>query len=221
MENATKALLIAGSILVGMIVISLFYYMFGKAGILVSDTSKNTLEQEIADENKGFEAFNKRVMYGMDVISVLNKAIDNNKRNNCEFDGSNEFNVNITINLKEQFENLVETYTYNRANQEYEKTRTQNQYTMNKTTYNINNQADYDIINKILIKGENYQDSSGNIQQNSGTVDESKLPGFTWGQNTYKITYYAKADFKRRTFKCTKVEYHNSGRVKNMIFEQI
>lgn len=162
MENASKALLIAGSILIGMIVISLFYYMFDKVGMLVSDTDRNTLEQEIADVNKGFEAYNKKIMYGIDVINVLNKAIDNNKRNDCEFDENSEFNVNITLNI-----------TDNQTIPE-----------LNIKTYTLSN--DYAELTS-LIANANNPDSN----------------------------------FKRRTFRCTKVEYHDSGRVKNMNFTQI
>ena len=45
-------------------------------------------------------------------------------------------------------------------------------------------------------------------------------PDYEFGKE-YHITYYAQAEFKRRAFKCTKVEYHVTGRIKNMIFEQI
>lgn len=80
MENASKALLIAGSILVGMIVISIFYFSFGQAGHLVGEVDENSLQEEVKAFNDGFEAYNKKLMYGIDVVSVLNKAIDNNRK---------------------------------------------------------------------------------------------------------------------------------------------
>lgn len=51
-----------------------------KLGRLVGETDEDTLQEEILAFNNGFEAYNKKLMYGIDVISVLNKAIDNNRK---------------------------------------------------------------------------------------------------------------------------------------------
>ena len=40
MENASKALLIAGSILIGMLVISVFYFSFGQLGGVVEQARR-------------------------------------------------------------------------------------------------------------------------------------------------------------------------------------
>ncbi len=79
MENATKAILIAGGILIAIITISIFYSVFSSTSQIVGDTSKNTHQEELKDFNTKFEAYNKKIMYGTDIISVLNKAIDNNR----------------------------------------------------------------------------------------------------------------------------------------------
>lgn len=42
-------------------------------------TDENTDEKALTAFNTSFEAYNKKVMYGADIISVLNKAIDNNE----------------------------------------------------------------------------------------------------------------------------------------------
>ena len=78
MENASKALLIAGGILIGIITISIFYFSFGNVSSLVGETQENTQQKELLAFNSSFEAYNKKAMYGADIISVLNKAIDNN-----------------------------------------------------------------------------------------------------------------------------------------------
>ncbi len=85
MENATKAILIAGGILISIVVISVFYFAFRQMSNSVESTQPNTAQKELQDFNKGFEAYNKKLMYGADIISVLNKAIDNNKKYNVEF----------------------------------------------------------------------------------------------------------------------------------------
>lgn len=98
MENASKALVIAGSILIGMIVISIFYFAFEQSGRLVGEVDEDTLQEEIKAFNNGFEAYNKKLMYGIDIISVLNKAIDNNKKYDVSGDEKDYFvDIEITV----------------------------------------------------------------------------------------------------------------------------
>lgn len=97
MENASKALIIAGGILIGILTISLFYYMFNRVGQAVDSTSKNSEQEELLEFNKGFEIYNKKIMYGSDVISVINKAIDNNKRNGVTNDKTSPYYVDIVV----------------------------------------------------------------------------------------------------------------------------
>ena len=82
MENASKALIIVGGVLIGLLTISLFYYMFTNISYFADATSKDYNEKETLSFNQSFEAYNKKLMYGSDVVSVINKAIDNNARNN-------------------------------------------------------------------------------------------------------------------------------------------
>lgn len=111
MENATKAILIAGGLLLAMITISIFYFAFGKAGELAGEASTDTQKQELLDFNKSFEAYNKKLMYGTDIITVLNKAIDNNIRYGVEFgtDSSNlnymDYYVDVEFTVFERDEN--------------------------------------------------------------------------------------------------------------------
>ena len=85
MENATKAIIMAGGILIAIIIISIFYFVFNQTGDLVGEATTDTQQKELEDFNKSFEAYNKKIMYGTDIISVLNKAIDNNRRYEVEF----------------------------------------------------------------------------------------------------------------------------------------
>lgn len=94
MENVSKALIIAGSILLAMITISIFYFAFGKASSLTEAISENTNQKELIAFNNSFEAYNKKVMYGAEIVSVLNKAIDNNKSYNID-EKLKDYYVNI------------------------------------------------------------------------------------------------------------------------------
>ena len=52
MENASRALIIAGGILIAMIVISVFYLMFNNLGSAVGTMEHDTYEKEVEDFNK-------------------------------------------------------------------------------------------------------------------------------------------------------------------------
>ena len=111
MENASKALLIAGGILIGIITISIFYFSFGNVSSLVGETQENTQQKELLAFNSSFEAYNKKAMYGADIISVLNKAIDNNLKNGVEQDKEKNFISNDTNSLEVEIQFLYDEQT--------------------------------------------------------------------------------------------------------------
>lgn len=99
MENASKALLIAGGVLLAVLVLSLF-------GLLLSNISSNQMAQEktkqaeqLKEFNQQWEAYNKKALYGTDIITVVNKAIQNNK-SVVATNEDDKFYVNVKINYK-------------------------------------------------------------------------------------------------------------------------
>ena len=117
MENASKALIIAGSILLAMITISIFYFSFGKVGEAAESVSENTDQKELMAFNSSFEAYNKKVMYGADILSVINKAIDNNRSYGVEYYEKPtesqflDYYVNVIFKYQGQEYNLMRDYT--------------------------------------------------------------------------------------------------------------
>lgn len=47
MENASKAIIIAGGVLISMITISIFYFVFGRIGNLAGDTRRKCKAKRI------------------------------------------------------------------------------------------------------------------------------------------------------------------------------
>lgn len=80
MENASKALYIAGSLLIALLVISLLVYTFNNLGGVEEQKDEIAYEESITAFNREYEAFNKKIMYGVDVISCINKAVSNNEK---------------------------------------------------------------------------------------------------------------------------------------------
>lgn len=84
MENAAKALLIAGGILIAIILISMFLMMYNKmTSIKKAQEEKKEMEQLTAF-NAQYEAFDKKLMYGVDVRTLDNKVQENNINNPTE-----------------------------------------------------------------------------------------------------------------------------------------
>ena len=98
MENASKALIIAGGILLAIITLSILVYSYNNITIYQDEKEKNELQEQITKYNAEYEGYNKKVMYGTDVISVLNKAISNNETKKVS--NGNEYFVNVTVDVK-------------------------------------------------------------------------------------------------------------------------
>ena len=80
MENATKALLIAAGTLFGVMLLALAVYFFRTLSPFEYQRQNTEEAEQITAFNTEYEAFNKRIMYGVDLISVLNKAKSNNEK---------------------------------------------------------------------------------------------------------------------------------------------
>ena len=79
MENASKALLIAGGMLIAIIVLSLFAMMYNKMTELKNNEEARAKVEQLENFNAEYESFNKKLMYGADVITLANKIYNNNK----------------------------------------------------------------------------------------------------------------------------------------------
>lgn len=93
MENATKALLIAGGVLLGIIIISLGVYFFQSSGALSKSYDEKLKQDSINVYN------NKLLTYAKDInaqnmVSLLNMVKENNEKNS----GISEMQIKLLIN---------------------------------------------------------------------------------------------------------------------------
>lgn len=207
MENASKALLIAGGILIAMIVISIFIMGYSNITQLAQTEVDAELKQQIDDYNKPYLAFNKNTMYGIDVISALNLAISNNKLNKVSL--GEEFYVDVSFKLKDLIQDREDIYTLDTS------TNTQSHKIDPIKNYDFKIGETYKLssnLNEII----NFLDTANNVEQER-TINETDDKGTVL---KYTVRYSGIADFKRKTFKCSKVEYDSNGRVKSIEFEQ-
>lgn len=81
MENMSKALLMAGGVLIAILVISLFAYMFTSMSGVFQSKEDIKYAEEIEEYNKEYLSYNRKLLRGADLISLMNKANDSYQRN--------------------------------------------------------------------------------------------------------------------------------------------
>ena len=119
MENASKALLIAGGVLIALIIITMIILMFSRLSNIQNEQEEQTKIEQLTAFNAEFEAYNKKVMYG--VITLINKVAENNKKyyNNFDYqivvilDGAKITDSSSLIGEKENYIYTCEKMEYN------------------------------------------------------------------------------------------------------------
>lgn len=93
MENASKALVMAGGVLISILVASFMIFVLRKAGSMSAEYDIQMSDNELAKFNSQFEAYARDNNTFFDVITVANLAYDNNKKNG--WDEQNGITVEI------------------------------------------------------------------------------------------------------------------------------
>lgn len=234
MENASKGLLIAGGMLLAIIVLSLLVYMLSATGRFNDAISERKATEELAAYNAKFEAYHKSRLYGTDVITVVNKAIEHNTKMQAN-NMADPYYMNIKIRIKP---NQSFTTTI------IEEDKTTNPSTERKITNvsslspSIQNQLRITpgVFNSYLTtgaaavtyelgtwQGHNFVANSNFTNFFEGDTEDSKAQTAD-GKTVYHL-YSGLTNFKRAVFTCnaaTGVVYDDtSGRIQEMTFEQI
>lgn len=203
MENAAKALVIAGGILLAIMTLSLLVYMTSATSRMAEAQDQKIEHEQLVAFNSTYEAYNKNRMYGVDAISVAKKAINYNIRLDPSKAGEA---VTIELILKEDFCTTKQTIRVD-----------ENGIT---TEGPIENDGAASLKKGTYIFGYNYPqvvlDFFSDDAQNPDP--EVKYSGKTIIK-TYKYT--GLTNFKKAIFECKGTEYNDSGRISKMTFEQV
>ena len=143
MENASKALLMAAGVLIGVLILSLAVYLFANFGTASAEIHKQKDMNEINKFNTQFTSYEGKECTIHDIVSVTNLAIDNNTNYSLTAQTGN--NYYITVNIQSGQQNLQK-------------------YLLNTTTSKIDN----DKVNELIKNDSNnlkyYTDSNGEQQ---------------------------------------------------------
>lgn len=110
MENASKALIIAGGILIAIFIISLGVYLMNSTSILSSSYSEKLSQDELNKFNNKFLIYAKDLT-PQQMVSIINLIAENNKQNEGIDENQIQLFINNvaidTINLKSDWKTVI------------------------------------------------------------------------------------------------------------------
>lgn len=242
MENATKALTIAASVLIAVVILGALLLTFNSLSSYQNTNTKNTRDAQVLEFNNQYEIFNRKEVRGSDLYSLLNKVVDYNRRKSDDTKDENDEGKSIlykSMTVSYDLKNKNNDFAYDNIPRIF----TQNDMTVNLTTSKINQFTR--IVTQKVNEIEQIADEDG-LQNlvvgipnlfDKGTTREQETAIKLWNNNAkrkvkeYKelntdsnknaiYTYYEFIQFKRAIFKCTNVGYDDgTGRIISMSFE--
>lgn len=106
MENASKALIMAAGVLIGILIISLAVYLFVDFGSTSAEINAQNAEKQINQFNSKFTSYADKDLTIYDVITVVNYAKENNKY----YDGVGEYQITVMLGTNDNLTNRDEKY---------------------------------------------------------------------------------------------------------------
>ena len=121
MENASRALEIAAGVLLGVMLFALVAYFFTTLKGSPTQEDEILTAEQLAKFNREYEVYDKNKMYGVDVISCLNKVRSyddkyvKGDRDTFLTGGKygEDFVINVKVRLKKQLTESIELSVYN------------------------------------------------------------------------------------------------------------
>ena len=195
MENASKALIIAGGVLIGVLILTSFVLVFRSA----AKTNQNYDEEQSARQlelyNSQFEVYNKSDNTIIDLLSVINLAYDTNVSSNYDKQNS----VDITIQANSLYFMLKNS----------DKIKKNKILKSSSENIGMNSIDENNIISIYKLTNSNFSDLE--IDKTGSLKDDTLLMS--------RLSNDGKTIFKY-LFKCTGVTYHTiNGKIESMKFQ--
>ncbi len=200
MENASKALLIAGGVLVAILILGVLIVTINIVNSNQKTREKTLATEQLAEFNQKYEAYNKKALRGTDIITLIKMAIENNNKMEVADVGEQYF-INIKLELSKKY---TETET------------TINKKTGEENTIDISGNSISGIISLGDWKSNDSLSMNGYVEKLFGESIVTKIESTT--ETIYR--YSPLANLKKAVFKCTEINYNDNGRIKELVFEE-
>lgn len=200
MENASKALLIAGGVLIAILIVSVLVVTLNIVNSNQKTREKALATEQLAEFNQKYEAYNKKALRGTDIITLMKMAIENNNKMEVADVGEQYF-INIRLELKN-------TYTWTRTRI--------NKATGEETPEEIDGRKS---ISGTISLGE-WKNNSLSMHEYVGNLFGESIVTKKENPTETIYTYSPLANLKKAVFKCTEIKYNNNGRICELVFEE-
>ncbi|MCI8346173.1 MAG: hypothetical protein HFJ42_09655 [Clostridia bacterium] len=221
MENASKALIMAGSILISIMVITLLVMGYNNLTETMNAKNDEDAVEQVTQFNKQYDVYYRNNLYGSDILSLANKVDDYNERQSKE-QGYAKLDMEVTF-----------TKSINAYNNEMILNKNESPY----NAQQINNKLEllqtkldrYEGKNAITVGKQKIPSLSGLRSNELEKVLESLVPNISKEkkeevqEEISKYLGYSSAltNLKSKTFKATKFEYdETTKRITKMIFKE-
>lgn len=247
MENASKALIMAGSVLIALMILGALLLMFNNLNNYQNTESQNTREAQVVEFNNQYETYNRNNVRGSDLCSLLNRVADYNRRKSTEGTGKNDEGqylayepMTIEFDFSEKRAQLKVGDKNNLIMQEkYSQSNRENQFEnyISSKISPIENNYGTDVIQKLATSvSKIYVDENASYKTKMNAVlaynsikgEKLSIENDSINKSIEKIntskddvyTYYEYMQFKRAYFNCESVEYSKkTGRITKMYFK--
>lgn len=220
MENASNALIMAGGVLLSVIVLGLLLLAFNQLREYPQQQEEIMKAEQLAKFNAEFEAFEKERLYGTDVITVLNKAINNNIKYEAN---ESVYDIDVVFTLKSDVKSSANIYTPSldaNGNRDGK---------MDITVKDSGKINEYEL--GIVFPKDTPYSLLSNPDKDRNRINDNIEKLLTMKETTkinvkseweYTIIDTGFKQFKRKLFACTGIEYNaETGRIKKLTFQEI
>lgn len=215
MENASKALIIAGSVLLAVLIMTALIYTFSQISSLKQVEASSEEEKILAQYNKEIENFNRAGLYGSEILSLANLIEDYNERQS-ELKGYGPITLKVSIKPITGAEYLKEN--------EYS-----NYIDLTKDFKNVENKTKE--LKQTIICGQTLDKLAGMrtdtlkdliSRYNTANGKNHNLTDIENEIVKYQNVNSEMQTFKNKRFNTPEVKYDNgTGRVKSMTYKEI
>lgn len=235
MENASKALLMAGGILIALLIIGALMLMFNQIGDYEKAQTVDEKDSQLAQFNIDFERYtDDNGIKGTDVISLINKVINYNaKAKNGGTTNSVNYNIKMSVTVS-GLKNFNKKYAYDKE-KDSDSLFTQDEYVFTNSNElkkildsfsvaesNISIEK-LKILSSVYDSSKNRSDNISNIKEKLVEIDSNKYS--SWNGITPIPTldtikkYRQYSEFKTSTFVISKDSVYEDGQIKDLYFK--
>ena len=191
--------------MLAIIIIAVLMYVVQNAASFKKTEQERETAEQVTKFNMEYESYQKSLLRGTELVSIINKAIANNKKYE---DNDKVYDIDIQFKLKTPIKETIVTI------EDGKKKKTEEKVTFGEAkTYKLIDNKQSDRISKDISQ---FMEIGALNSSNSYEIINYK------DIDNYQMIYSGFTDFKRKIFKCTNIEYSNvTGRVNLLEFEEV